>query len=75
MSKIVFSEEQIATFSAEEKEEFNRLMAKANATVDDEDGFNVKAYLEKRKQKEAEEENYRQFMEDSFAGKPVTQHF
>lgn len=75
MSKIVFSEEQIATFSAEEKEEFNRLMAKANATVDDEDGFNVKAYLEKRKQKEAEEENYRQFMEDSFAGKTVTQHF
>lgn len=75
MSKIVFSEEQIATFSAEEKEEFNRLMAKANATVDDEDGFNVKAYLEKSKQKEAQEEEYRRFMEDTLNGKTVTQHF
>ena len=74
--KIVFSEQQIATFTEAERELFNSLKEKAKATIEAEnDGFDVKAYLEKRNMKEAEEEKYRQFMEDSFAGKPVTQHF
>ena len=64
MSNVIFTEEQIATFSAEEKEQFNSLMNKAGATVDG--GFDIKAYLEKRKQNEAEEETYRQHLEQSF---------
>jgi hypothetical protein len=74
--KIVFSEQQIATFTEAERELFNSLKEKAKATIEAEnDGFDVKAYLEKRKQKESEEDEYRKFMEDSLNGKPVTQHF
>ena len=74
--KIVFSEQQIATFTEAERELFNSLREKAKATIEVEnDGFDVNAYLEKRKQKEAGEEEYRKFMEDSLSGKPVTQHF
>ena len=74
--KIVFTESQIGTLTEAERELFNSLKEKAKATIEPEnDGFDVKAYLEKRNKKEAEEENYRQFMEDSFAGKTVTQHF
>ena len=74
--KVVFSEQQIATFTEAERELFNGLKEKAKATIEAEnDGFDVKAYLEKRKQKEAEEDEYRKFMEDSLNGKPVTQHF
>lgn len=74
--KIVFTESQIATFTEAERELFNSLKEKAKATIEVEnDGFDVKAYLEKRNQKEAEEEKYRQFMEDSLNGKPVTQNF
>lgn len=72
--KVVFSEQQIATFTEAERELFNGLKEKAKATIEN-DGFDVKAYLEKRKQKQAEEDEYRQFMEDSLNGKPVTQHF
>ena len=74
--KIVFTESQIATFTEAERELFNSLKEKAKATIEVEnDGFDVKAYLEKRKQKESEEDEYRKFMEDSINGKPVTQYF
>ena len=74
--KILFTESQIGTLTESERELLNSLKEKAKATIEPEnDGFDVKAYIEKRNQKEAEEEKYRQFMEESFAGKPVTQHF
>lgn len=68
MSKITFTEEQISLLNAEERELFNSLANKAGATMD-EDGFDVKAYLERQKQRESDDEAYRQEMENSLSGK------
>jgi hypothetical protein len=68
MSKITFTEEQIQMLSPEERETFNSLAAKAGATMD-EDGFDVKAYLERQKQRESDDEAYRLEMENSLSGK------
>ena len=70
MSKITFTEEQIQLLSPEERETFNSLATKAGATMD-EDGFNVKAYLERQKQRESDDEEYRKEMERSLSGKVV----
>lgn len=70
MSKITFTEEQIQMLSPEERETFNSLATKAGATMD-EDGFNVKAYLERQKQRESDDEEYRKEMERSLSGKVV----
>ena len=67
MSKITFTEEQISLLNAEERELFNSLANKAGATMD-EDGFDVKAYLERQKQRESDDEAYRQEMENSLSG-------
>ncbi len=64
MGKIIFDEEQIENLSQEEKEMFNSLKEKANATVDD--GFDVKAYLEKRKKQDEEELRFQQELEKNF---------
>ena len=68
MGKITFTEEQIQMLSPEGRETFNSLAAKAGATMD-EDGFNVKAYLERQKQRESDDEEYRKEMESSLSGK------
>jgi len=68
MSKITFTEEQIQMLSREERETFNSLATKAGAKID-EDGFDVKAYLERQKQRESDDEAYRQEMENSLSGK------
>lgn len=68
MGKITFTEEQISLLNAEERELFNSLVTKAGATMD-EDGFDVKAYLERQKQRESDDEAYRQEMESSLSGK------
>lgn len=68
MSKITFTEEQIQMLSPEERETFNSLATKAGATMY-EDGFNVKAYLERQKQRESDDEEYRKEMESSLSGK------
>ena len=68
MGKITFTEEQIQMLSPEERETFNSLAAKAGATMD-EDGFNVKAYMEQQKQRESDDEEYRKEMESSLSGK------
>lgn len=68
MSKITFTEEQISLLNAEEKELFNSLATKAGATMD-EDGFDLKAYLERQKQRESDDEAYRQEMINSLSGK------
>ena len=65
MDKIVFSREQIATFSDEEREMFDTLKEKANA-VEVKDGFDVKDYLSKRAAKDAEDEAYKQQLEKDF---------
>jgi len=70
MSKITFTEEQIQMLSPEERETFNSLATKAGATMD-EDGFNVKAYLERQKQRESDDEAYRREMENSLSGKVI----
>lgn len=62
---IIFEESMIETLSIEEKAIFNSLVQKANAKTESEN-FDVKAYLERRKQNEAEEEQYRQQLEQSF---------
>lgn len=54
--------------STEERELFNSLATKAGATID-EDGIDVKAYLERQKQREADDEEYRKEMESSLSGK------
>ena len=68
MSKIIFTDEQIQMLSPEERETFNSLATKAGAKID-EDGFDVKAYLERQKQRESDDEAYRQEMENSLSGK------
>ena len=68
MGKITFTEEQISLLNAEERELFNSLATKAGATMD-EDGFDVKAYLERQKQREKDDEAYRREMENSLSGK------
>jgi len=68
MSKITFTEEQISLLNAEERELFNSLANKAGATMD-EDGFDLKAYLERQKQRESDDEAYRQEMINSLSGK------
>lgn len=62
---IIFEESMIETLSIEEKAMFNSLVQKANAKTES-DKFDVKAYLERRKQNEAEDEQYRQQLEQSF---------
>jgi uncharacterized protein (UPF0335 family) len=64
MGKIIFDESQIEALSQEEKAMFNSLKEKANATTDE--GFDVKAYLEKRKKEEEEEEQFRKELEKNF---------
>lgn len=68
MGKIIFTDEQISLLSAEERETFNSLATKAGAKID-EDGFDVKAYLERQKQRESDDEAYRLEMENSLSGK------
>ena len=68
MSKITFTEEQISLLNAEERELFNSLANKAGATMD-EDGFDLKTYLERQKQRESDDEAYRQEMINSLSGK------
>ena len=70
MGKIIFTDEQISLLSAEERETFNSLATKAGAKID-EDGFDVKAYLERQKQRESDDEAYRLEMENSLSGKVV----
>ena len=70
MGKITFTEEQIQMLSPEERETFNSLATKAGAKID-EDGFDVKAYLERQKQRESDDEEYRKEMENSLSGKVI----
>ena len=64
---ITFTESQIATFDAQERELFNALAAKANAKVEAEDGgFDVRAYLARRSERDAEEARATEELERSF---------
>lgn len=75
MSNIVFSQQMVDTFTPQERELFNELAEKAQATIEG-DGFDVKAYLSRLQAKQKDEEAYRQQMEKSLnSGQCVTQYY
>lgn len=75
MNKIIFTQEQVDAFTTEEREMFETLMDKAKATVGSEEGFDVKAYLQKLNAKRAADEAYRREMDAVLSGKITTQYF
>ena len=64
---ITFSQQQIDSFNATERKLFDELVAKHKATVvDDENGFNVKAYMAKKTEQIKQDAEYQAAMEKGF---------
>lgn len=65
MATIIFQEEMIDTFTLQEREMFDALVAKGKAQIQS-DKFDVKAYLAKRDAIEQAERQARQELEAGF---------
>ena len=64
---VTFTESQIATFDAQEREIFNALAVKANAKIENEDGgFDIRAYLARRAARESDEAECARQLANSF---------